>query len=132
MADATSDGGVTLELHGFLADRLAALGRRRGTRVAVDVRLDGACSVEALLTRLAEHDARYTLLFDAEAGLRRTEQQDGNPRRDGRAQVGPSAVMQHDDARGMPRGDLVERHLVSPRVGVDGSGEAAHWPLGDG
>ena len=68
MADATSDGGVTLELHGFLADRLAALGRRRGTRVAVDVRLDGACSVEALLTRLAEHDARYALLFDAEAG----------------------------------------------------------------
>jgi molybdopterin converting factor small subunit len=68
MADATSDGAVTLELHGFLADRLAALGRRRGMRVAVDVRLDGVCSVADLLTRLAEADERYALLFDREAG----------------------------------------------------------------
>ena len=65
--DATSEGAVTLELHGFLADRLAALGRRRGTRVAVDVPLDGARSVATLLSRLVADDARYALLFDAEA-----------------------------------------------------------------
>jgi molybdopterin converting factor small subunit len=68
MADATSDGRVTLEMRGFLADRLAALGRRRGTRIAVDVPLvDQGVSVGALLTRLVEADARYGLLFDAEA-----------------------------------------------------------------
>jgi len=67
MADATSDDSITLELHGFLADRLAALGRRRGMRVAVDVRLDGVHSVATLLSRLVADDARYALLYDAEA-----------------------------------------------------------------
>jgi molybdopterin converting factor small subunit len=68
MADATSDGCITLELRGFLADRLAEVGRRRGTRVAVDVPLlDGCVSVGALLSRLVETDSRYALLFDREA-----------------------------------------------------------------
>jgi molybdopterin converting factor small subunit len=67
MADATSDGLVTLEVRGFLADRLAALGRRRGTRVAVDVSLERGVSVGVLLSRLVEADSRYALLFDREA-----------------------------------------------------------------
>ena len=67
MADATSDGAITLELHGFLADRLAALGRRRGTRVVVDARLQDGESVARLLGRLVEADARYALLFDPAA-----------------------------------------------------------------
>jgi molybdopterin converting factor small subunit len=68
MADATSDGAIRLELHGFLADRLAALGRRRGTRITVDVQLDGVNSVGMLLSRLVEADSRYALLFDRDAG----------------------------------------------------------------
>ena len=55
---------VTLELHGFLADRLAALGRRRGTRTIVDVALVGGESVQTLMCRLVDRDARYGLLFD--------------------------------------------------------------------
>jgi molybdopterin converting factor small subunit len=55
---------VTLEFHGALADRLATLGRRRGTRTLVDIPLDGTLSVAALMTRLVERDDRYGLLFD--------------------------------------------------------------------
>lgn len=57
---------VTLELHGFLADRLAALGRRRGTRIFVAVPLNAPEPVAHVLTLLVESDARYALLFDAQ------------------------------------------------------------------
>lgn len=58
---------VTLELHGFLADRLAALGHRRGTRTIVVISCAPATSVALLLTRLVREDNRYGLLFDADA-----------------------------------------------------------------
>jgi molybdopterin converting factor small subunit len=58
---------VTLELHGFLADRLAALGRRRGTRILADVPLESDTSVAQVLTSLVGADARYALLFDTVA-----------------------------------------------------------------
>jgi molybdopterin converting factor small subunit len=64
MAAAISDGAITLEFHGALADRYAPLGRRRGTRTLVDIRLDGTPSVAILLTGLADRDQRYELLFD--------------------------------------------------------------------
>ena len=67
MADATSDAAVRLELHGFLADRLATLGQRRGTRVLLEARLDGTESVARLMERLVQADARYALLFDPQA-----------------------------------------------------------------
>jgi|SRR5579859_1659458 len=62
---------VTLEFHGFLAERLAALGRRRGTRTLVAVPLENgaAMSVAGVLTRLVDADERYSLLFDARAQL---------------------------------------------------------------
>jgi molybdopterin converting factor small subunit len=66
MADGTSNGSLTIELHGFLAERLAALGHRRGTRTLVEVNLDGASTVASLLSRLVDGDDRYTLLFDRE------------------------------------------------------------------
>ena len=58
---------VTLELHGFLAQRLAALGRARGTRRLVEVPARRGESVGALLARLAATDDRYTLLYDTAA-----------------------------------------------------------------
>jgi molybdopterin converting factor small subunit len=58
---------ISLELHGFLADRLVELGRRRGTRTIVRLTDAAGVSVAALLTRLAAADQRYTLLFDADA-----------------------------------------------------------------
>ncbi len=64
MAVETSE--VTLEFHGFLADRLAALGRRRGTRIFVGVPVSAGQSVADCLTSLVAADARYGLLFDAE------------------------------------------------------------------
>jgi molybdopterin converting factor small subunit len=64
MAVETSEDRVTLELHGFLADRLAALGKRRGTRIFVAVSLEAPGSVAHLLTCLVASDARYALLFD--------------------------------------------------------------------
>lgn len=64
MAAATSDAAITLELHGFLADRLAALGRRRGTRTIVALALEPGASVSRVLTSLVEGDPRYELLFD--------------------------------------------------------------------
>ena len=60
---------VTLEFHGFLAERMAALGRRRGTRTLVTVPLDGSTSVATTLTHLVTEDERYALLFDAQAQL---------------------------------------------------------------
>jgi len=67
MAGATSDGLITLELHGFLADRLSELGRRRGTRTIVSVPLDPEASVATLLSGLVAADARYGLLFELDA-----------------------------------------------------------------
>ncbi len=58
---------VTLEFHGFLADRLAGLGRRRGARTLVAVPLAGGTSVANVLNRLVDTDARYALLFDTQA-----------------------------------------------------------------
>jgi molybdopterin converting factor small subunit len=66
MAGATSEP-ITLEFHGFLAERLSGLGRRRGTRTLVAVPLDGGTSVATVLTRLVHSDERYALLFDAQA-----------------------------------------------------------------
>jgi len=59
--------GVTLEVHGFLADRLAALGRRRGTRIFITVPLGAPEPVAQILTGLVAADARYALLFDTQA-----------------------------------------------------------------
>ncbi len=67
MADATSDGQVTLELHGFLADRLAGLGRRRGTRTLVAASVSPGETVLDLLVRLTAADTRLALLFDPQA-----------------------------------------------------------------
>ncbi len=67
VADAST---ITLELHGFLADRLAALGRRRGTRTIVAVPIaDSSISVANALTQLVDGDARYEILFDTRAQL---------------------------------------------------------------
>ena len=60
---------VTLEFHGFLAERLSALGRRRGTRTLVAVPVDGDTSVASVLSRLVNSDERYALLFDLQAQL---------------------------------------------------------------
>jgi molybdopterin converting factor small subunit len=61
---ATSEKAVTLELHGFLAQRLESLGRPRGTRRLVEVPATPGESVGALLARLAAADDRYALLYD--------------------------------------------------------------------
>jgi molybdopterin converting factor small subunit len=66
MADATSEA-VTIELHGFLAQRLASLGRPRGTRRLVEVPAAEGESVGGLLARLAASDERYALLYDSAA-----------------------------------------------------------------
>src|SRR5438552_13883008 len=63
------DSSVTLEFHGFLADRPAAIGRRRGTRTLVTVPLDSGASVATTLRRLVDSDDRYALLFDAHTQL---------------------------------------------------------------
>lgn len=60
---------VTLEFHGFLAERLAALGRRRGTRTLVTLPVMGGASVASVLKRLVDTDTRYALLFDARTQL---------------------------------------------------------------
>jgi molybdopterin converting factor small subunit len=64
VADATSESLVTLELHGFLGDRLAALGQRRGTRTLIAAASPPGDTVVNLLTRLTASDARLSLLFD--------------------------------------------------------------------
>ncbi len=60
---------ITLEFHGFLAERLSALGHRRGTRTLVAVPVHGDTSVAAVLSRLVNSDERYALLFDLQAQL---------------------------------------------------------------
>jgi len=63
---ATSDGELTLELHGFLADRLATLGARRGTRTLIGVPIGGQECVGAVLARLVARDDRLALLYEAD------------------------------------------------------------------
>jgi molybdopterin converting factor small subunit len=58
---------ITLELHGFLADRLRALGATRGTRTIISVAFEPNATVAHFLTRLVDSDERYMLLFDAPA-----------------------------------------------------------------
>jgi len=60
---------VIFEFHGFLADRLSALGRRRGTRTLVTMPFDGGTTVATALTHLVGTDDRYAILFDAQAQL---------------------------------------------------------------
>src|SRR5690242_5871624 len=79
MADATSkpakpanpakpaDQHITLEFHGALAERLAELGRRRGSRTLVSVAVDSDSTVSSLLTSLAGTDARYAHLYDVQS-----------------------------------------------------------------
>jgi molybdopterin converting factor small subunit len=64
---AEQDASITVELHGFLAQRLEALGRRRGTRRLVEVPIAHGESAGDLLARLAGADERYTLLYDPTA-----------------------------------------------------------------
>jgi molybdopterin converting factor small subunit len=64
MADATSDDSITLELHGALADRLAELGRRRGTRTLVALPLKSRATVGAFMSALVDADPRYAQLYD--------------------------------------------------------------------
>jgi molybdopterin converting factor small subunit len=66
MAAATSE--ITLELHGALADRFAALGTRRGTRTRIHVAVDSQTSVADLLNALVARDNQYAHLFDATTG----------------------------------------------------------------
>lgn len=61
------EAAITLELRGFLADRLASLGQRRGTRTLITVQATVEATVGALMTRLVEVDSRYALLFDSAA-----------------------------------------------------------------
>jgi molybdopterin converting factor small subunit len=68
MAAATSDPAVTLELRGALADRLAQLGQRRGTRTLIHAATSPGTTVGELLERLARADERYGLLFDVPTG----------------------------------------------------------------
>ena len=63
---ATSE--VTLEFHGFLAERMAPLGRRRGTRTIVSLALESK-TVADVLTGLVKTDDRYAHLFDAAAQI---------------------------------------------------------------
>jgi molybdopterin converting factor small subunit len=69
MAAATSEHHLTLEFHGFLAERMAACpgSKRRGTRILVTVPLDRREPVASVLNRLVGADARYALLFDTVA-----------------------------------------------------------------
>ncbi|MDQ3811614.1 MAG: MoaD/ThiS family protein [Chloroflexota bacterium] len=66
MAEGGADPAVVLELHGFLAERLAALGRRRGTRTLIEVPANGDQKVGDLLARLTRQDARLGLLYEAD------------------------------------------------------------------
>src|SRR3979409_240525 len=67
LSPVVGEHAVTLEFHGFLAERLSALGRRRGTRTLVTVPLDVSTSVATALTHLVGADNRYAILFDAQA-----------------------------------------------------------------
>jgi molybdopterin converting factor small subunit len=59
---------VELELHGFLGQRLAELGRPRGARTILTAQASPGESVADLLQRLVRLDARFGLLFDPAAG----------------------------------------------------------------
>jgi molybdopterin converting factor small subunit len=65
LGEGRAEAAITLELHGFLADRLAALGRRRGTRTLIPLTIGPGASVASVLTCLVNLDERYALLFDA-------------------------------------------------------------------
>ena len=68
MADATSDASqVTLELHGFLARRLEALGQPRGSRVLIAVSAEPGEPVGSLLERMVRADERFGLLYEPKA-----------------------------------------------------------------
>ena len=62
----SAPGSLTLEIHGFLADRLAPLGRRRGTRIIVGIPHPTPETAQATLTALVASDPRYGLLFDVD------------------------------------------------------------------
>jgi len=55
-----------LELHGFLADRLATLGTRRGTRTLIQAPATPGEHVGTLLSRLVAGDDRLGLLYEAD------------------------------------------------------------------
>lgn len=59
---------LTIELHGFLADRLERLGRRRGTRVQVVVSVRSGERARDVLERLVAADEHCALLYDPAAG----------------------------------------------------------------
>lgn len=65
MAAATSESSITLEFYGALADRFASVGRRRGTRVHVEVSVCQGESVRGVLDRLIGHDRLYAQLYDS-------------------------------------------------------------------
>ena len=64
MEDATSEGTLTLEFHGALADRFRPFGTRRGTRTRVTVNC--APTLSDLLTRLVLVNPEYAHVYDAE------------------------------------------------------------------
>ncbi len=66
MAATSSDGSITLELRGHLADRLAELGQSRGTRREIPIDVEPDEKARHLLERIATADPRYTLLYDPE------------------------------------------------------------------
>ena len=94
---AVETSSITLELHGFLADRLAALGRRRGTRILVGVPLKAPEPVARVLTSLVAADARYGLLFDIEAQSLPEHVEVVLNKRVLDLQGGLAAVLQHGD-----------------------------------
>jgi molybdopterin converting factor small subunit len=64
MGAATSS--LTIEVHGFLAERLADLGRRRGTRTIIDTNTPCAGTVAEVLENLVRGEPRFGVLYDAE------------------------------------------------------------------
>jgi len=66
--DAATQVEVELELHGFLGQRLAALGRPRGSRVVITAATAPGESVGAFLDGLVRTDARYGLLYELAGG----------------------------------------------------------------
>jgi molybdopterin converting factor small subunit len=69
MADATSDRQVTLELHGFLAERLAHVGQRRGSRTRVLVAVAAGDTVGSVMHRLTAREPTTEVLFDSAKGV---------------------------------------------------------------
>lgn len=56
--------GVTLELHGFLSQRLASLGRPRGSRTIIAAAARPDEPVRSFLDGLVRSDDRFGLLYD--------------------------------------------------------------------